>query len=64
MLHWGRNIFMGYLGRPDTNKETIDDEDWLRTGDVGRMDEDGYVTITGRIKVRCGTDRPPTGSIR
>ena len=51
MLHWGRNIFMGYLGRPDANRETIDDEDWLRTGDVGRMDEDGYVAITGRIKV-------------
>ncbi|XP_043196155.1 long-chain-fatty-acid--CoA ligase ACSBG2-like isoform X1 [Amphibalanus amphitrite] len=50
ILHWGRNIFMGYLGRPDANKETIDDEDWLRTGDVGRVDEDGYVSITGRIK--------------
>ena len=42
---------MGYLGRPDATKETIDDEDWLRTGDVGRVDEDGYVAITGRIKV-------------
>jgi len=50
ILHWGRNIFMGYLNRPDTNRETIDDDDWLHTGDIGRLDDDGYVTITGRIK--------------
>ncbi|XP_037085162.1 long-chain-fatty-acid--CoA ligase ACSBG2-like [Pollicipes pollicipes] len=50
ILHWGRNIFMGYLGREDATRETIDDDDWLRTGDVGRIDSDGYVHITGRIK--------------
>ncbi|KAK4291324.1 hypothetical protein Pmani_035839 [Petrolisthes manimaculis] len=46
----GRNIFMGYLGMPDKTNETIDDEGWMHTGDIGSFDRDGFLYITGRIK--------------
>ena len=35
----GRNVFMGYLGMEETTIETIDNEGWLHTGDVGYYDE-------------------------
>ena len=41
---------MGYLNMPEKTKETIDDEGWLHTGDIGRKDPNGYLYITGRIK--------------
>lgn len=46
----GRNIFMGYLHKEDKTKETLDDGGWLRSGDIGRKDSDGFLYITGRIK--------------
>ncbi|KAI5708124.1 hypothetical protein M8J77_016743 [Diaphorina citri] len=46
----GRHIFMGYLRLPDKTESTIDKEGWLHSGDVGKVDEDGFVQITGRIK--------------
>lgn len=46
----GRNIFMGYLGNPEDSRKSIDDEGFFRTGDLGKIDDDGFVTITGRIK--------------
>lgn len=39
----------GYLNRPDANEETLRDG-WLHTGDLGIIDEDGYLTVTGRKK--------------
>jgi long-chain acyl-CoA synthetase len=45
----GPHIFLGYYNRPDKTAETVVDG-WLHTGDVGRMDADGFVTITDRMK--------------
>ena len=51
MLLNGRNIFMGYLNKQDKTAETIDRESgWMRTGDIGKLDKDGFLWITGRIK--------------
>ena len=46
----GYSVMLGYWDQPDKTAEAIDDEGWMRTGDIGEMDADGYVTITGRIK--------------
>lgn len=40
----------GYWQKPEANAETFDSERWMKTGDVGRIDEDGFLHITGRIK--------------
>lgn len=46
----GYHVMRGYDNNPEATAEAIDDAGWLHSGDVGRMDEDGYVKITGRIK--------------
>ncbi|WP_425043691.1 AMP-dependent synthetase/ligase [Primorskyibacter sp. S87] len=46
----GLNNFQGYWRNNEKTAETFTDDGWLRTGDVGRVDEAGYVTITGRLK--------------
>ena len=45
----GANVMQGYLGRPDETTSTIVDG-WLRTGDVGRFDADGYLVLVDRVK--------------
>ena len=40
----------GYWNRPDANKEAITDDGWFRTGDMAKMDEDGYFFIVDRKK--------------
>ena len=45
----GPNVMKEYLRNPDATTGTFHG-DWLRTGDLGRMDEDGYVFVTGRLK--------------
>lgn len=46
----GLNVFTGYLNKPDKTAEAFTDDGWMRTGDIGRLDNEGYVTITGRMK--------------
>lgn len=46
----GRHIMMGYMKEPAKSAEAIDAEGWLHSGDVGKLDENGMLHITGRIK--------------
>jgi long-chain acyl-CoA synthetase len=46
----GHNIMKGYWNRDDANKEAITGEGWFRTGDMAKMDEDGYFFIVDRKK--------------
>ncbi|MFP4485234.1 MAG: AMP-dependent synthetase/ligase [Spirochaetaceae bacterium] len=50
ILAAGPNIMRGYHNNPKATEETITPEGWLRTGDLGHVDEDGYLVITGRKK--------------
>ncbi|MGE0418078.1 MAG: AMP-binding protein [Acetobacteraceae bacterium] len=47
---YGSNITAGYLNNPTANAETYTTDGWFRTGDLGFLDRDGYLTVTGRIK--------------
>jgi len=46
----GRNLMMGYLNREDKTTEDIDQDGWLHSGDIGSIDANGFIFITGRIK--------------
>ena len=46
----GDFLFMGYLNQPERTAETIDAKGWLHTGDVGSIDNEGFVKITDRMK--------------
>ena len=46
----GHNIMKGYWDRPEATAEAIDDDGWFRTGDMAKVDEDGYFFIVDRKK--------------
>ena len=46
----GDNVMLGYYKNEEATKEVIDEEGWMHTGDLGVIDENGYVTIKGRSK--------------
>lgn len=46
----GYHVMEGYYGDPEAARKAIDENGWLHSGDLGAMDADGYVRITGRLK--------------
>jgi len=46
----GYSVMLGYWRQPDKTAEVIDAARWMHTGDLAVMDDDGYLSITGRIK--------------
>ena len=49
ILMWGRNVMMGYLNRDDRNKEDMTEDGWRGSGDLGYLDKDGFLYITGTL---------------
>lgn len=49
----GPNVFMGYFDEPELTARALDEEGWYYSGDLCRMDEAGYIKITGRKRYYC-----------
>lgn len=46
----GPNVMLGYWNNPEATRAVMTDDGWLNTGDIAKIDADGHITITGRIK--------------
>ena len=46
----GPNVFLGYLNLPDKTRQEFTEDGWFKTGDIGELDDDQYVSIVGRSK--------------
>ena len=46
----GGNVFRGYLNQPEKTADVLDDDGWFRSGDIGEIDDDGYLKIVDRKK--------------
>ena len=46
----GRNVMMGYLNQAEKTEEAIDEDGWLHSGDLGVIDNEGFLKVTGRMK--------------
>eukprot|EP00928_Gymnodinium_smaydae_P051205 TRINITY_DN3473_c0_g1_i2.p1 TRINITY_DN3473_c0_g1~~TRINITY_DN3473_c0_g1_i2.p1 ORF type:complete len:780 (+),score=190.48 TRINITY_DN3473_c0_g1_i2:58-2397(+) len=50
IMLWGRNVMLGYMNDEEKTRETITETGWLKTGDRAKMDQDGFLFLTGRSK--------------
>jgi len=58
----GYHVMKGYYGMPEETKAVLSDDGWLSTGDLGSLDEEGYLHVTGRMKemiIRGGENISP-----
>ncbi|MGH7171422.1 MAG: AMP-binding protein, partial [Gemmataceae bacterium] len=64
LLIHGGNVMEGYLGRPEQTRDAISDS-WYVTGDMASLDEDGFITLTGRLSrfAKCGGEMVPLEKI-
>ncbi len=65
VLFRGPNVFQGYFKSPQETAEALEDDGWFHTGDLGQVDGEGFLTITGRKKeliiTSGGKNIAPTG---
>ncbi len=64
LLIHGGNVMRGYLGRPELTREVVRDG-WYVTGDMARLDADGFLALTGRLSrfAKCGGEMVPLEKI-
>ena len=58
----GYNVMIGYHNNPDATHTAIDEDHWLHTGDLGKLDQRGFIQVTGRVKdmiIRGGENHFP-----
>jgi acyl-[acyl-carrier-protein]-phospholipid O-acyltransferase/long-chain-fatty-acid--[acyl-carrier-protein] ligase len=61
----GANIFSGYWGNEEKTMEVLDEDGWFKTGDLGRLDRDGFLWIEGRVSrfSKIGGEMVPHGRV-